>query len=351
MANYTEQISSLKELFEKSHFDHGTKCCGEQLLNRRLNLGIIGVNITDHSELINKISNEVSNADFYSIRDNGCEPGFSTGCDAVLQVIDAVQPVTRGDLELYRNLSKYYINIIFAVSRVKYVDEDEVEELQDYIKQKLSGVSQNKMIVYTDNHEDFVKLTDYIKTMAETEETKSKIADYKLKAFCSEGLQYIKEKIYLLDNWETEKSKKINDMKKQIDEMNHYGEGFTLFFNRYEERVQKYMTATRAADRRYLEFCLKEFTSCIQTGCRKYLNSKIDGINSLVVTEDKYLSSPVLYIEEVRSALKKSIHNLINDVTVSIEKTCNEKKNEEDLALLRECCSELMHMKEEIDCE
>lgn len=353
MEKYIEQIKFINEIFEKCNFSNGIKCCSDQIEANNLNVGVIGINLTDNAELISKISSRVSNIEFKNLKlkNEGEELNFDTGCHIIIQVIDAVQPVTKGDYNLYKNLSKYYNHIIFIIDRMKYIDKDEIDDLKYYIKDKLNTFNKSNNVFYSEDENSFLKLMGYLKKINDSHEVKNSSNKFKLKALSSEGINFIKSNINLLENWESEKQKRIEIMSKKISELLFYGEGFTLYFNRYEERVKKYISSFGKEDTKYIEHCFSDLLSCVQIGFKKYLKLPMEYINSLNLKDDKYSLIPASFVEELRLITKKNIQRIIKETNECIQNLKNKPRDEEYFEGLKQSISLLISFKEELENE
>lgn len=347
MGNYIEQINSLEDIFKRCDFQYGLKCCLEQRKDEVLNIGIIGINVIDHLELINKLCLEGTNTKLVNLNlQNEGDPSINTSCDMVIQVIDAVQPVTKGDFNLYTNLSKYYNNIIFVLSRLRYIDEEEVDDLKNYIDEKLNIFNENKKVFYLDEDISFGKLVQYLKESSNNDLMKNSVHRFKLNAFNRDAFEFFKENINLLDNWEVEKNKEIDVMNNRINKLYFYGEGFALYFHRYIERVEKYIISSGKDDTKYIQRCFNDFISCVEVNHRKYLG--LDGVktNVLNLFDDKYSSTPCLFIEDTKILTNKNINHLISKINKNIVELKNKSKDTEHLNTLKECYKELIDLGE-----
>lgn len=352
MDNYIEQINNLREVFEKINFQDGIKCCEEQIKEEGFRVGVIGINLRENLEIRRKLSLDVSNVKFLelALEDRGTRR-ISTSCDIVIQVIDAVQPVTKGDYNLYNKLSQYYNNIVFIVDRLKYIDEEEIDDSKNYIEEKLSLLSRNKSVFYIEEDSSYSQLVEYLREVSVKNSIKINIQKFKLHSLYVGAIKFLQQNINLLENWEVEKNKKIEEMSSNINKLYFYGEGFALYFNRYKDRLNNYISEFGKEDITYIHKCFNDLISSVQGCYKKYLRLDIENINILNLEDKKYSSTPYLFIEDLRMIINRNIQHIINKINNDIEELQNKCKDIQQLNILKECYTELIIKRKEISYE
>lgn len=352
MENYLEQIYRIKYILYKCNYENNIKFPLEKGTDSLLTVGIVGVNIIKHDEIIKKLYSETSNIKYLNLNSKNGEADINNiSCDIIVQIIDAVQPLSKGDYKLFTNLSKYYNNIIFIVSRLNYVDYEEISELKDYIEVKINKISSNGKVFYLDEEISSNYFINYLKEISIDDVVKNNIKKFKVKELCKEGIRTIGEEIRIFENWEDEKKNKIEDMNSMIDKLYSYGEGYALYFMRYKERVENYITKFGMGDINYIKKCLDEFLSSIQGSFRKYFEDDIEEIVELRFKIGQDMSSPSVFIEDIRIVLNKNMQRAINKINYDIQILKNKSKDIEKINILKESYRELLKINEEVGYE
>ena len=222
MEDYIEQSKNLKNTLSKVKAVEINSLL-EQINFEVFNIGIVGNNIKENKDILNDIKKNISNINIEEIEDLNY-----MGYDSVIIVLDAVQPISKGDIELYELMHEKCNDICFILKRLELVDEEDKEELLEYVKSKLLNVIGNNN-VFILNEDKF--MNNLIEEFKNLDKLKHDSISYKLKILFDESIKYLNESIDKIENWDKYKEEEISVLQSQIESINYFGEGMAIFLN------------------------------------------------------------------------------------------------------------------------
>ncbi|ERI91586.1 hypothetical protein HMPREF1982_03095 [Clostridiales bacterium oral taxon 876 str. F0540] len=337
MRNYLELANRLAEIFDKCKYEEANRKILKMNQCENLAVGIIGVNITEHDQFLHYLKERCPNFTFADLNQSD---EYYFDCDVIIQVIDAVQPVSRGDYELYKRLSIYNKFILFSISRLEYIDEDELESLKDYIESKLNSFNKNSKIYYLKNKTESVELYEHLNSFEA--DMKNDSIKYKLYNVCLESLNYIEKQIYDLENWETQKSKQIGKIEDEINKYISYGEGFALFIERQREEYEKYLAQNGTNDKKHVESYFNNLITAIDAGLRKYVDYSCNDLK-------KINAFGIEIFEELRTYINSYLHRNIEEANLKISEINKREKDMNYLSTLKEGFNNIKNIEGELN--
>lgn len=364
MVNYIKQFNDLQEIYKKCGIEYWNNVCEEQKECENLKVIVTGLNMKKCSRFIENIKDYINETSFEDItemiydrddEDNKNKIKFDTSAHLVIQVIDASQPVSKGDYRIYEQFSSIYNNIIFIVDRMEYVDNDEIEEIKEYVKEKVGTFKKNANVFYIYNSEieNNSDLSTYLKKaelnakyLIEEEEK------FKLNKSINECKKILFEKIQIEENWDSfveAKKQKIMNLNKYIK---RHGWRFSVFFLKQKEKLEKYfLLYNKEIDKGYIEEYFRSLISVLCTGYEKYIGSKLGELKKFmekgIIIENEIEISSFSILEQLRQAVVIAIDSEIKKNEKKIKTIGKERKNNY-INILKDSIKELEKISGEI---